>query len=111
MPSAKYSCARSLERFFRGSTAREVILGAFASAELLRARMYAVAATSTAMAHHLARLFYRMIKYGSEYVDHGVAAYEARFREQQMRWLSKKAAELHLCLAPLPNSAALVSGE
>ena len=59
----------------------------------------------TAMAHHLARLFYRMIKYGSEYVDHGVAAYEARFREQQLTWLSRKAAELRLCLAPLPNSA------
>ena len=26
---------------------------------------------------HLARLFYRMIKYGAEYVDHGVSAYEA----------------------------------
>jgi transposase len=59
----------------------------------------------TAMAHHLARLFYRMIKYGSEYVDHGAAAYEAKFKEQQLRWLSRKAAELHLCLAPLPHSA------
>jgi transposase len=59
----------------------------------------------TAMAHHLARLFYRMIKYGSEYVDHGVAAYEARFREQRLTWLSRKAAELHLCLTPLPNLA------
>jgi hypothetical protein len=59
----------------------------------------------TAMAHHLARLFYRMIKYGSEYVDHGAAAYEAKFKEQQLRWLSRKAAELHLCLSPLPNLA------
>jgi transposase len=42
----------------------------------------------TAMAHHLARLFYRMIKYGSKYVDHGAAAYE--FKEQQLRWLSRK---------------------
>jgi transposase len=59
----------------------------------------------TAMAHHLARLFYRMVKYGSQYIDHGMAAYEARFKEQQLKWLSRKAAELHLCLAPLPNSA------
>ena len=59
----------------------------------------------TAMAHHLARLLYRMIKYGSQYVDHGVAAYEARFKEQRLAWLSRKAAELHLCLAPLPNLA------
>jgi transposase len=57
----------------------------------------------TAMAHHLARLFYRMVKYGSLYTDHGMEAYEARFKEQQLKWLSKKAAELHFRLAPIPN--------
>lgn len=56
----------------------------------------------TAMAHHLARLFYRMVKYGSQYVDHGMAAYEERFREQQLKWLSRKAAEMHFCLTPIP---------
>lgn len=55
----------------------------------------------TAMAHHLARLFYRMMKYGSQYVDQGMIAYEARFREQQLKWLSKKAATLNLALVPL----------
>jgi transposase len=59
----------------------------------------------TAMAHHLARLFYRMVKYGSQYVDHGMAAYEARFKEQQLKWLSRKAAELQFRLAPIPNLA------
>jgi transposase len=59
--------------------------------------------TITAMAHHLARLFYRMVKYGSQYIDHGMAAYEARFKEQQLRWLSRKAAELHLRLQPIPD--------
>ena len=56
----------------------------------------------TAMAHHLARLFYRMVKYGSKYVDHGMVAYEERFREQQFKWLSRKAAELQLYLSPMP---------
>jgi hypothetical protein len=55
------------------------------------------------MAHHLARLFYRMVKYGSQYIDHGTAAYEARFKEQQLKWLSRKAAELHFRLAPIPD--------
>ena len=55
------------------------------------------------MAHHLARLFYRMVKYGSNYTDKGMEAYEARFKEQQMKWLSRKAAELHFCLAPLSS--------
>jgi hypothetical protein len=53
------------------------------------------------MAHHLARLFYRMVKYGSQYVDHGMAAYEGKFREQQLKWLSKKAAELRFRLTPM----------
>jgi transposase len=60
----------------------------------------------TAMAHHLARLFYRMVKYGSEYVDHGMAVYESRFQEQRLKWLSRKAAELHLCLMPMQAPAA-----
>ena len=55
----------------------------------------------TAMAHHLARLFYRMVKYGSLYVDHGMAAYEARFKQQQLKWLSRKAAELQFRLTPM----------
>jgi transposase len=60
----------------------------------------------TAMAHQLARLFYRMIKYGSQYVDHGMAAYETKFQEQRLKWLSRKAAELHLCLVPMQAPAA-----
>jgi transposase len=59
----------------------------------------------TAMAHHLARLFYRMVKYGTQFIDHGMAAYEARFKEQQLKWLSKKAAELRFRLAPISDLA------
>jgi len=47
-----------------------------------------------AMAHHLARLIYRMIKNGQEYVDKGTAGYEAKYREQRLRWLQKQAKEL-----------------
>ena len=49
-----------------------------------------------AMAHHLARLIYQLIKFGREYVDQGVAAYEARYREQRVRWLKKQARELNI---------------
>jgi two-component SAPR family response regulator len=34
-----------------------------------------------------------------------MAAYEARFKEQQLKWLSRKAAELHFRLATIPNLA------
>jgi len=49
-----------------------------------------------AMAHHLARLIYRLIKHGHEYMDKGMEAYEAKYREQRIRWLEKQAKELNL---------------
>jgi transposase len=52
----------------------------------------------TAMAHHLARLIYRLIKYGQEYVDKGIEAYETKYREQRIKWLTKQAQELNLKL-------------
>jgi len=51
-----------------------------------------------AMAHHLARLIYRMIKFGQDYIDKGMEAYEAKYREQRLRWLEKQAKELNLKL-------------
>jgi transposase len=50
----------------------------------------------TAMAHRLARLVYRMLKYGQQYVDKGTEYYEHRYRRQQIEFLSKKAAKLGL---------------
>jgi len=50
----------------------------------------------TAMAHRLARLVYRMLKYGQQYVDKGAAYYEQRNRQQQLEFLRKKAAQLGL---------------
>jgi transposase len=48
----------------------------------------------TAMAHRLARLVYRMLKYGQRYVDRGAEYYEERYRHQQIQLLTKKAAKL-----------------
>jgi transposase len=61
----------------------------------LRARLGAPKAI-TAMAHKLARLVYRMLKWGHEYVDKGVLYYEERHREQQVQLLKKRAAKLGL---------------
>ena len=52
----------------------------------------------TAMAHKLARLVYRLLKWGHEYVDKGLQYYEDRHREQQVRLLQKKAAKLGLLI-------------
>jgi len=51
-----------------------------------------------AMAHHLAKMIYRMIKFGKDYVDRGMESYEAKFRAQHIRWLQKKAKDLGLQL-------------
>ena len=59
----------------------------------LRTRLGAPKAI-TAMARKLACLFYRLIKHGQQYVDKGIEYYEARYREQQIRSLIKRANKL-----------------
>jgi hypothetical protein len=64
---------------------------------LLRTRLGALKAI-TAMARKLACLFHRLIKHGQQYVDKGIEYYEARYREQQIRSLAKRAQKLGLLL-------------
>jgi transposase len=65
----------------------------------LRARLDAPIAI-TAMAHQLARLIYRLLRYGTEYHDKGMQHYERQYRENQMKWLQKQAAQLNMQLIP-----------
>jgi len=51
-----------------------------------------------AMANKLARIAYRMLKYGEQYVDKGKEFYEQKYRQLQIRMLTKKANELGLQL-------------
>ena len=54
----------------------------------------------TATAHKLARLVYRMLKYGREYVKQSMADYEAKTRDMLARQLKAKAAKLGFELVP-----------
>jgi len=65
----------------------------------LRARLGAPKAI-TAMAHTLARLVYRMLTCGQQYVDKGMEYYEARFRHQRLQWLQRQARAFNLQLVP-----------
>jgi transposase len=47
-----------------------------------------------ATAHKLARLVYRMLKYGTEYVDRGAEWYESRFKQQQLEGIRRTAKQL-----------------
>jgi transposase len=51
-----------------------------------------------AMAAKLARIIYRALKYGQAYIDKGAEFYEQRYRQQQIQFLTKKAAELGMHL-------------
>ena len=71
----------------------------------LRTRLGAPKAI-TAMARKLACLFYRLLKYGQEYVDKGQQYYEARHREQQVRSVIKRAHQLGLQVAQSAGESA-----
>src|SRR5256885_604633 len=55
-----------------------------------------------AMAAKLARLVYRMLRYGMKYVDQGAAVYELKHRELQVQQLKSKAAKLGYKVTLLP---------
>ena len=67
----------------------------------LRARLDTPVAIK-AMAAKLARLIYRMLRYGTKYVDHGSHIYEAQQRTREIRRLKQKAANLGFQLVQAP---------
>src|SRR5919108_2397169 len=58
-----------------------------------------------AMAAKLARLVYRMLRYGMKYVDQGAAVYELKHRELQVQQLKRKAAKPGYKVTPVPAAA------
>jgi len=61
----------------------------------------------TAMARKLAVLLYRMLKYGTQYVDKGMQHYEAKYQETKVQYLQAQAARLGMIL--LPKQAAVAN--
>jgi transposase len=56
-------------------------------------------------AHKLARLLYRMLKFGKAYVETGQETYERLFKERMLRNLQRKARELGFHLTPMAPTA------
>jgi hypothetical protein len=52
------------------------------------------------MAHHFARLVYRMLRSGQNYVEQGIHQYELKFQLQRIKWFKKEARSLNLQLVP-----------
>lgn len=59
------------------------------------------AAANKAMGAKLARIIYRMLKYGKRYTDKGAEYYERNRKEQQLRSLTKQAAKLGYSIAKI----------
>jgi transposase len=64
-----------------------------ASLRRLRTKLGAPVA-SKAMAAKLARLVYRMLRYGMHFIDRGAEFYDAQHRKLQTNYLKRKAANL-----------------
>jgi hypothetical protein len=81
-------------------------LGAFG--RRLKARLDAAKAIK-AVAHKLARIVYRMLKYGQEYRDAGERYYEEKYQHHLIRRLHKQAAAFGFQLTPQQGTIATVS--
>ena len=55
-----------------------------------------------AMAAKLARLVYRMLRYGMPFIDRGAEFYESQHRKLQINYLKRKAANLGLQIIEAP---------
>ena len=109
-PSNEQSGGKILNRRTRKVVNRASVAFRNAASTLLRSQSYLGAQyrrlrtrlgapkAITAMARKLACLFYRLIKHGQQYVDKGNEYYESKYREQQIRSLTKKAQRLGLQL-------------
>jgi Transposase IS116/IS110/IS902 family./Transposase. len=56
-----------------------------------------------ATAHKLARILYRLLRYGTAYVETGQQAYEEQFRARQLKGLQRRAQDLGFTLVPRPE--------
>lgn len=65
----------------------------------LKSRLDKAQAT-VATAHAIARVVYRMLKYKVEYEQVSVEEYEQKYKEQQLKYMKKKAAKLGFQLIP-----------
>ena len=115
-PTNEQSGAKILNRRTRRVVNRATVAFHNAALTLLRSQSYLGAQyrrqrtrlgapkAITAMARKLACLFYRLIKHGQPYVDKGTEYYEAKYREQQIQTLAKRAHKLGLQLV-IPKTA------
>ena len=90
----------------QGAMQSKTAIGAFI--RRLKARLGAPTAIN-AGAHKLARLFYRLLKFGTAYVEQGQTYYEQKYKERLLRNLNRRAKEFGFQLTPLDLATGSVS--
>jgi len=90
----------------QGAMQSKTAIGAFI--RRIKARLGAPTAIN-AGAHKLARLFYRMLKFGAAYVEQGQIYYEQKYKERLLRNLHRRAKEFGFQLTPFEPATDLVS--
>jgi transposase len=94
--------AAALRLAAQGAMQSKTAIGAFI--RRIKSRLGAPTAIN-AGAHKLARLLYRMLKFGKAYVETGQQAYEKLFKERTLRNLQRKARELGFDVTPMASTA------
>jgi transposase len=61
------------------------------------------ASAITAIAHKLAKLVYRLLRYGDDYLDIGEELYEKQYQERALKNLQRRARQLGFSLVPTEN--------
>jgi transposase len=102
----KNRAAGMLRLAAQGAMQSKTAIGAFI--RRIRARLGAPTAIN-AGANKLARLFYRMLKFGAAYVEQGQTYYEERYKERLLHNLSKRAKEFGFQLTPFEPATVSVS--
>jgi transposase len=90
----------------QGAMQSKTAIGAYI--RRIRARLGAPTAIN-AGANKLARLFYRMLKFGAAYVEQGQTYYEQRYKDRLLHNLNKRAKELGFQLTPCQPATVSVS--
>ena len=54
-----------------------------------------------ALARKIAVLYYRLMKYGFDYVEQGLEEYEKKYKERSLKSLTKKAQQFGMQLIPI----------
>ena len=121
-PNLSISAGKRVPRKFKASTCTRVATALRMAALTLRNSKTALGAfyrrvawrkgasvAVFATARKLARLIYRLVRYGQAYIDTGAQAYEARFNQRRLKFYTKTLNAMGYTVEPLTSNESALS--